>query len=358
MNLRRIGVLLGKEITSGRRNIIAIMVLVVPFLFTLIMNVLFGTIFSDKARLGLTLTGESRLVELAQKQESLSVELFPTEAELREAVANGAVDVGVALPERFDSRIHNGRAVELTAYTWGESGLDNRVVIGTALGTFVRDIAGQELPVDVQTIILGEGEGLTWEERLLPFIILVTVVLGGTMVPATSLVEEKQQRTLQAVTTTSATVGEVLTAKILLGVVLSVTMGVVTLILNQAFGNQPALLILILSLGALFSGLLGVLLGAFVKDINTLFTITKAGGLLLYAPALIYLFPQIPAWIGRLFPTYYLIDPIIAVTQRGERLDTVWPELLILGLLILVLMSAVTYVVRRATEVEGTLNLA
>lgn len=358
MSLRRTGVLLAREISGGLTNIIVIMVLVVPLLFTLIINLLFGTIFTGQARLGVADAGSSQLVALAEQREALDIKLYTSEAELREAVAAGAVDVGVALPERFDRRVHNGRSVELTAFTWGESTLSNRIIIGTALGTLVREIAGQELPVAVNTIILGDGEGLSWEERLLPFIVLVTVVLGGTMVPATSLVEEKQKRTLQAVTITPATVGEVLASKALLGILLSTIMGVLTLVLNRAFGSEPALLVLIMLLGAVFASLLGLLLGSFVKDINTLFTITKAGGLLLYAPALIYLFPQLPQWIGRIFPTYYIIDPVVQVTQHGATFANVWPELVVLGVLIVVLLGAVAFVVSRATRYEGTLNVA
>ncbi len=358
MNLRRVAILLGREISGGMTNIIVIMVLVIPIGFTLIINLLFGTIFTGQARLGVADAGDSQLVALAEQRASLDVTRFADEAALREAVATGVVDVGVALPDRFDSRVHNGRSVELTAFTWGESTLSNRIVVGTALGTFVREIAGQELPVTVETIILGDGEGLTWEERLLPFIVLVTVVLGGTMVPATSLVEEKQKRTLQAVTITPATVSEVLTSKALLGIILSMIMGIVTLVLNRAFGTEPGLLVLVLALGAIFSALLGLLLGAYVKDINTLFTITKAGGLLLYAPALIYLFPQIPQWIGRIFPTYYMINPIVQVTQHNATFVDVWPELAILSLLIIALVGVVAFVVNRATKYEGTLNLA
>jgi ABC-2 type transport system permease protein len=178
------------------------------------------------------------------------------------------------------------------------------------------------------------------------------------MVPATSLVEEKQKRPLQAVTITPATVSELLAAKALLGILLSLFMGVLTLILNRAFGNEPGLLVLILALGSVFSALLGLLLGSFVKDINTLFTITKAGGLLLYAPALVYLFPQIPQWIGRIFPTYYMINPLVEVTQRGASFADVWPDLAILSLSILALIGAVALVVNRSTKVEGTLNIA
>jgi ABC-2 type transport system permease protein len=159
---------------------------------------------------------------------------------------------------------------------------------------------------------------MPWAQRLLPFVVMMSIILGGTMLPAASLVEEKQKRTLTAVVSTTTTLEEIFASKAILGFIVSFVMGLVILILNQAFGQQPTLLFLVLGMGALLSALFGVILGALVKDINSLFaTIKGIGILLLYAPALIYLFPTLPQWTAQLFPTYYMIHPIIAITQEG-----------------------------------------
>jgi ABC-2 type transport system permease protein len=358
MSLRRVGVLLGKELVRGPRSFVFIMALVVPVVLTLLITLLFGAVFSGKVRLGLVDEGRSQMVPLAQSLESLTVKMYESEAELREAAAIGAVDIGVALPNTFDRRIGSGRSTTLTVYTWGESTLSDRIVAATALGTLIREISGQESPVELVTVVLGDGESLSWEERLLPFLVLLTVILGGTMVPATSLVQEKQKRTLRALTITPASLGDVLLSKGLLGVILGAAMGVLTLVLNRAFGQSPGLLVLVLTLGAILSATLGVLLGAFIKDVNTLFTVIKAGGLLLYAPALVYLFPDIPEWVGRIFPTYFIIQPVVEITQKGAAWADVAPELAILVLLILLMLGVITAVVRRAARFEGTLNMA
>jgi len=85
-----------------------------------------------------------------------------------------------------------------------------------------------------------------------------------------------------------------------------------------------------------------------VKDINTLFATLKGTGILLYAPAIIYLFPSIPAWIGRLFPTYYIIGPIVDVTQNGSTWADIQLEVGILILLVLALIGVVALVTRQA----------
>ena len=182
---------------------------------------------------------------------------------------------------------------------------------------------------------------MSWEERLFPLLVMVTIVVGGTMVPATSLVEEKQKRTLRALVTTPATVGEVYLAKGLAGILLSTFVGVFVLSINQAFGAQPGLLILTVILAAAFSATLGLLLGTLTSDINSLFTIIKGLGLLIYAPAIVYMFPQIPEWVSRIFPTYYLLAPIIKISQEGASLSDVWVELAILVALIVLMVIIV-----------------
>ena len=57
----------------------------------------------------------------------------------------------------------------------------------------------------------------------------MAIMIGGVMVPATSLAQERQDRTLTALTITPTTLGDVLTAKGILGVLVAATMAVVTL---------------------------------------------------------------------------------------------------------------------------------
>jgi len=329
MSIRRISVLLGKELRRGPRNFMFIFAIVIPLVLTLIVTLLFGTIFSGKGRLGIVDEGSSQIVALSEEVDSIRVERFDSGAALMEAVRNGAIDVGVILPARFDGRLTQGDVTEITVYVWGESQLQHRVTLATTLAVLFRDVSGQESPVEIVTNTLGDGQNVPWEERLLPFLVLMTILIGGSMVPATMLVEEKQQRTLSALTVTSTSLGEVLTAKGVLGVLLSMVMGVIILILNRAFGTQPGLLLLVLFLGAVMASVFGVILGVFIKDINSLFATIKAVGIVLYAPALIYLFPEIPQWIGYIFPTYYMIQPVVEITQQGAGWAEVLPELLI-----------------------------
>ncbi|MCL4868204.1 MAG: ABC transporter permease [Anaerolineae bacterium] len=348
MSLRRIAILLGKELIWGPRNFLFIFAIIIPLVLTLLINLLVGTYFSGKPRLGVTDAGTSAFVAQARSLDGIVLREYGDAAALQDAVTRGAVDLGVVLPAGFDEQLKGDAAATLTVYVYGESLLKNRAILATAITNLIRDLSGQPSPVTIVSETLGDSVTMPWEQRLLPLVVLMTVILGGSMVPATSLVEEKQKRTITAITTTSTSLGELFLAKGILGVLISLTMGIVILVLNGAFGSQPLLLIGLLFLGATLAASFGVLLGALVKDINTLFATIKGIGILLYAPAIIYLFPSIPAWIGRIFPTYYIITPIVEVTQNGATWSAIRLDVGILILLILALMGIVAFITRQA----------
>ena len=347
MSLKRVAVLLLREGVQGSQNFLLIFAIVVPIVLTLVVSLLFGTLFAGEAKLGIADPGGSRVVRLAQDVEGLIVREYGSAGALREAVAAGAVDVGVVLPPGFDAAVQSGQRAELLVYVWGESLLRHRAVAASTVAFVIRELTGEESPVQIVTSTLGEAKNVPWDERLLPFIVLMAVLVGGIMVPATSLVEEKQKRTLAALTVTPTSLGEVLLAKGLLGVLLSLLMGIVILLLNGSFGGRTPLLLAILALGAIMAAAFGVLLGLLVKDVNTLFATIKSMGIFLYAPALVYLFPSIPQWIGRIFPTYYIVQPVIEISQEGGTWPDVALDVAILAVLIVLLLGVVAVVARR-----------
>jgi ABC-2 type transport system permease protein len=124
-------------------------------------------------------------------------------------------------------------------------------------------------------------------------------------------------------------------------------MGLIILALNQAFGGQPGLLVLMLALGAVMAAELGLILGSLVKDMSSLFAVWKSGGILLFGPAIIYLFPEIPQWIGRIFPTYYLVEPVVRISQQGGGWSDIAAHVFVLIGLDVALVAVVALAVKK-----------
>ncbi|HUV43910.1 MAG TPA: ABC transporter permease [Dehalococcoidales bacterium] len=353
MSVRRVAILLGKDFKYGSKGFIFIMAIVAPILISLVLNLVFGTFFSQTAKLGINDQGNSRLVDLVSASDSVQTRTYASADDLRKAVEVGAVDMGVSLPDNFDEDALSGNSIVLPAYVWGESLAKNRGILLASINSAVRQLAGQEVPVQIETTTLGDAQSVPWSDRLLPFVLLYAVTIGGTMVPASLIVDEKQKRTLTALAITPTTLGDILAAKGLMGVILALVMSIVILLMNQAFGVQTGLLMIVLGLGAVLAALFGLVLGALVKDINTLFATIKGIGILLYAPVFVYMFPQIPQWIGNIFPTYYIIQPVVEISQRGGTWSDIVFEVSILAGLIVLMLVVVTFSTRRLKQQEA-----
>jgi len=323
MRPNRVGILLWKEFAYSSKGWLLVFAVLAPLLFSLVVSLLFGTLFSQKPSLGIVAEGSSRIFPTVAESASIEVVRFGSVSKLKKAVESGIVDVGVVLPKDFDDKVASGEYTQVASYVWGESLIKDRGMIAAWVAKEVREMDGQNPPVEIMAASLAQGDAITWEDRFFPLLVLVAVFMGGMMVPSASLIDEKQKQTLKALLITRVSLGEVYLAKGMAGVFVSLFAGWVILVLNHATGAHPFLLFLVLTLGAFMAATLGVLLGIFIQDMNALFATMKFMGLFLYAPAFVYLFPQAPPWIGRMFPTYYVMAPVMEITQRGGG----WPEI-------------------------------
>jgi ABC-2 type transport system permease protein len=346
MNIKRVWTLIKTEIFHGPKDFILIMAVVMPILLALFVNLAFGGIFSDRAKLGIYDEHDSPLTSKLESAGSISVKIYHSEDDLRAAAAAGSVDMGIVLPADFDAGLATG-TVKLKAYIWGESMAKNREVIPVAITDAVREMTGAILPVDIEDIPLGDKSSIPWNDRLLPLTVLMAVFFGGLMLPASSLIHEKQRHTLEALNVTPTTIGDIFTAKGIIGVLLAVIMGVLTLAISTSFGSSPLALVLVLALGAVLAVEIGLLAGAVVKDMNTLFALWKFGGLLLFGPAFVFMFPEIPSWIGYIFPTYYIIRPVTDLSVLGVGFGSVALYVGILAGIIIVMGLVVINIVKR-----------
>jgi ABC-2 type transport system permease protein len=355
MNIRRIGTLTKNEVLHGSKGIILVMSVVMPILLALFFNLAFGNIFTDRAKLGIYDGGSSQLSARLESADSLSLKTYQNEPDLKAAAADGSIDMGIVLPDNFDATLSTG-TVRLKAYVWGESLAKNRAIIPAVLADAVHEIAGANLPVNIESVALGDESSIPWSDRLLPLTVLMAIFYGGMMLPASSLIKEKQRRTLEALNVTPATVTDIFSAKGIIGAVLAIIMGVLTLAISTSFGSSPALLVMVLGLGAILAAEIGLLVGAYVKDMNTLFAFWKFGGILLFGPAIIYMFPQIPSWIGYIFPTYYVIKPVVDISVSGMGFSTVSLYIAILVGIVIVMALVVMSIVRRLSTQALKLN--
>jgi len=343
MKLSRVLTLLGKDVLHGPRGFILTMIVGAPILITLVVNLVLGNLLDDSPVLAVADEGDSLLVSLLRDTPQIRVIEHVSPKDLRDAVSRGAADSGIILPAGFDETITSGETVRVTVYFWGESLASDRLIIASTLLDTADELSGRAEPVTLETVVPEGDAEIPWNQRLLPLTVLIAVFFGGLMLPATSLIEEKQKRTLQALSVTPVNYTEIFVAKAILAVILSLVMAGIILLINQGWGNQPFILALVLLLGAVMAAEIGLILGTLIKDMNTLFAIWKFGGLILFGPAIIYMFPGLPQWLNYFFPTYYVTGPIMDINFGSVTAET-WIQLGVAAAIIIALAFVQTKV--------------
>ncbi|MDD5287592.1 MAG: ABC transporter permease [Dehalococcoidales bacterium] len=355
MNLKRVWTLIKNEIFHGPKDLVLIMSVVTPILLALFVNLAFGNIFTDRGSLGIYDAGNSQLPAILNSAKTMSVKSYENEADLKTATANGSIDMGIVLQPAFDSTIMSG-TVNLKAYVWGESLAKNRALIPIAIADAVREIKGAVLPVNIEAVALGDVSNLPWNDRLLPLVVLLAIFFGGMMIPAASLINEKNRHTLEALSVSPATIGDIFLAKGIVGAILATFMGVLTLVISDGVNSSFPALVLVLGLGAIMAAEIGLLAGALIKDMNTLFAFWKFGGLLLFGPAIVFMFPQIPQWIGYIFPTFYVTKPVVDLSVNSLGFGSIILNLSILIAIIIVIALIISNVISRLSTRALRLN--
>lgn len=339
MSIRRTFRIFARDIAMGPRTMMVMWIVIFPLLITFVVRLVFGDLIDPAPRLGIVDLGNSSIPAAIEEEGAIELTMVDSADELFDMVEANNLDAGLVLQDGFDEAVRNGERPELQLRVGGQSLASNRIVVAVTAVDLIRGLAGEPAPVEVTVRQIGPGTSVPIEQRLIPMLVLLSVALAGIFVPAGSIIQEKANGTLTAVLTTPAEVGEFFVAKGVIGFLMSFGVGLITLLINGGFTEYVGGLLVAIAVGALMSVQIGLILGAVLKDIQTMFTVWKGGAIVLFAPAVLFLFPSVPRWIAMLFPTYYFLGPLYDMTVDSVPLSEVAIELGA-GVVISVVMAA------------------
>ena len=344
---------LRKDLELGPRSPIFLYALVFPILATLLIQLVFGGLFNSEPRLGIIDRGHSRITASMENMEGIRLTTLEDEAELRRRVRDNSLDAGLILQDGFDKMVRSGQRPELEFFVGGQSLASDRLILAVTTIDLIRQVEGTVPPVEVQLTTVGNTTTLPLSSRLIPMIVLLALIMAGVFLTAFSLVEEKEQGTLEAMLVTPTSVTDILVAKSAMGLILSILMAVVTLALNGALGSRPEALLASLFVGALMSVEIGLIYGTAAKDSQSLFTLVKTLNIVIVAPVIFYIFPDWPQWVAKIFPTYWFLDPIYQVALQGADFSAVWKDLAVAVAICAALVPVIYWLGRKMTAELG-----
>ena len=329
MKIRTTLQIFARDVAMGPRTMMALWLIIFPLMITFVISLVFGDLIDPSPRLGIVDFGSSSIPAAIQAEGNIDLMLVTDPAALRRLVETNDLDAGLILESGFDAAVGSGAMPELQFFVGGESLASSRIVLVVTTIDLVRGLAGEPAPVTVVTEVLGDGANVPLQQRLVPMLVLLSVALAGIVLPAASLIQEKTTHTIDAVLITPAQVGDFFVAKGMVGFLLALGVGVITLLINGGFTAYVGGNLLAIGVGAIMSVQIGLILGAAIKDIQTMFTVWKGGAIVLFAPAVLFLFPGVPGWIARIFPTYYFLGPLYEMTVNAAPLADVALDLVI-----------------------------
>jgi len=356
MSVHRILAIMKKSLNP--RNPYIFFAVLGPLLFAAIFQLIFG-IWQTRPKIAIYEGGNQVIIAELEDAGAADLLLADSAAEVTALVEDNRADVGVVFSEDTKESIEAGERTPVDLYINGESLADNRAIALASIAGAVRSVSPGVPQVYFEQVKLGEEKALSLMDMFLPFMVIYIILLGGLMLTASFVVNEKEKRTFAALLVTPATLTEILTAFGLVGIIVSLAMGMILIVLTIGFA-QPLLMLVVFVLGSFLGVEWGLLFGLISKDQTIFVAYIKVFGIFLIAPALFIIFPSWPQWIAKIFPTYYIANPIFRVSIYGEGWSELgWQVLVLAGFVLVFMIPILAFTLRWGKSAKtGPLTVA
>jgi len=331
MNARIIAALVIKDIVLIFRNKMFLLITIFGTIAYIAIYFVMPTTVDESIKIGLY-SDATPMPPVFQQlidggQEGLDVEKLDSDQALRDAVDEGTYIAGIALP----ADILTGTDPEIQLYARA----DTPTEVVQSLDYMVSELAylqaGQPRVTSQDVIppdLLGKQIPMRDQMRtILPVILIVAQIFGL----ATLISEEFEGRTVRAVLVSPANIVDFFSAKVVFGMLMAFSQGLLIMAIIGGLGTQAGIVILTLFLASLVVTGVGFIAGAFSKDNMSAVSWSFVAMMALLMPAMTALTPgAVSPWV-KIIPSYYFVDTLHRAGNFGMGFGDLWSNLLIMA---------------------------
>ena len=325
-----IGTILKKDLTESLRDRLWILLSALGLVFYVAIFWLLPATVDETLTVGIRHTGmDFALQELREaEEEGLKVVVFETSEQMKSAVAGGQetekdVQIGIDFPDDFLARILWRQKTLVRVYVAAGIPEEYKRAAKSMVREIAFHIAGDRLPItepDEQAVILGRdrlGNQIPFRDKMKPMLAFF-VLMFEAFALASLISSEVQTKTVTAVLVTTARIGDVMAAKIILGTLLAFVQAVLLLLAVNALRGGVILLLLIVLLGALMVTGIGMITGSAGKDFMATLLYGMIFMALLAIPAFGPLFPGMSSPWVKVLPSYGIVEGMLGTVIYGR----------------------------------------
>ena len=286
---------------------------------------------------------QDRVAAVMAGNASFTVETGEAGAEL-EALRDG--DRSVVLVFGSDPEPAGGGVPPVTLYYDASDGPTAQLAVG-AVRQVLTGLAGGPDPIAIAELPVATEE-VTFMDFFLPGILAMSLMNSGVIGLATAFVVYRERGILRRIKVTPFPLTSFLLARVVSQLIVAVAQALILVGLAWALfdlhprGN-PLLILLVIIVGALAFLAIGFAISGFARNVEAAASYANLVTFpMLFLSGVFFSIDSAPAWlqpVTRVLPLAYLVDALREPMTRGNGLDAIWLDLVVLAATFLVALG-------------------
>lgn len=277
---------------------------------------------SETIEIGLYAPQASIMFNKKIEVEGLIIRHVQTEDELKQAVTDKELHIGISIPGDIRKSLIPGKKPQIFVYYSSDLPDEIEEIYTILIGEMINQMGGFRLGIDDVQIVLGPdmgGKQIPYRDRMIPLLASM-IIMMETLGLANLITSELEIGTIQALLTTPMKVFDLFVGKGITGVLLAFSPAILFMIATGSLTQNILLIILALLLGSIMVTGLAFFIASISKDMMSVIGWGILLMIVLFIPAISIIFPgPVSGWI-KVIPSFFLVD----ILYRAVNFNIGW----------------------------------
>ena len=356
-NVRIVWAITSKDLIDGIKNKNVITLIISALFIVLVYKYLPGLTAEDgPPALLVYAAGESKLLTELENSPAVDLYTYKSEEDMKYYLTNGEEpELGLVIPANFNAALDSGNGLELQGYMLHFFKEDEVLDLKRYMEDEFTTLLGQPVTISIERIPLQPETGGVTVLTSMGFAFVTIMV--GMMVTPHMMIDEKQEKTLDALMISPANSWHIVLAKALTSLIYTLLLLFIALIFNWNIIQQGWLFLLGGLMGALFAIALGLCLGILIESRQQLTLWAWVALIPLFIPMMLSLmddlFPEKVVKLFNLIPSSAMFRVFRTSMSGTTPLGYFAPQLVNLAIFSGIFMIIAAWLVRRQNVSKG-----